>query len=54
MEDGLNYYTHTNVLFHIVMHTQLAEMGQGPPTCKLGGGARVRVVGNGRQECLAT
>ena len=23
-------------------------------TCKLGGGARVRVVGNGRQECLAT
>ena len=35
MEDGLYYYTHTNVLFHIVMHTQLAEMGQGPPKLSL-------------------
>ena len=35
MKDGLYYYTHTNVLFHIVMHTQLAEMGQGPPKLSL-------------------
>ena len=26
----------------------------GQCTCRLGGGARVRIVGNGRQECLAT
>ena len=30
------------------------ESVQGSLVCRLGGGARVRVVGNGRQECLAT
>ena len=29
------------------------QWGAGVSTCKLGGGARVKVVGNGRQECLA-